>query len=163
MLHQLRKQAEGAFHALLPCIARKACRDGTAPNIFVSRTLGPNRSYGRVFEGGVWMIIRQGNRPIHAHCCGIGRGLRCGAARVEVVQRSFPRSRERCPKIEQSPIRRRASKPQSQNDSGLPQGRVGASRLRQRKAGAAFYNGGRRLLTTEVLPVERILSSEAMY
>jgi hypothetical protein len=87
---------------------------------------------------------RQGNRPIHAHCCGIGRGLRCGAARVEVVQRSFPISRERCPKIEQSPIRRRASKPQSQNDSGLPQGRVGASRLRQRKAGAAFYNGAHR-------------------
>ena len=51
MLHQLRKRAEGAFHALLPGTARKAFRDGTAPNIFVSRTLGPNRSYGRVFEG----------------------------------------------------------------------------------------------------------------
>jgi hypothetical protein len=40
---------------------------------------------------------------------------------VGVVQRSFPIVRERCPKIERSPIRRRASKSQFQKDSGLPQ------------------------------------------
>ena len=122
MLHQLRKGAEGAFHALLPGTARKAFRDGTAPNIFVSRTRGLT-AVTASFRRGVWIIIVKeiGLSMLIAAdrswppmwCCSRGSG-----------SAFFSNNPRTLPKIKQSPIRRRASKPQSQDDLGLPRGRV---------------------------------------
>jgi hypothetical protein len=80
-----------------------AFRDGSAPNncqpvLFLAHW---TYSCGRVVERGR-DDHRQGDRSVPADRCWSGHGLRCGGARVGVVQRSFPIAGERCPKIEQS-------------------------------------------------------------